>query len=130
MEPKASDHPQGLQQGATAETIFSELKSWRRLNLIWQVIHYVLGVGGTLLSAAVASKVLTVGEGAVWPWLATAFVGLLTLLSPMKRAKAYYDAYTEVNDAYLRYRTSQIREEDMLNKYRDGRKMIGTALAP
>lgn len=105
------------------------LKSWMRWKHFWAAIHYLVGGGGTLLAAAVASK-LSFFEGTLLPWLAAVCVGLLTFAAPMKKAKVYFDAHTLVEDAYLRYqRTSQVREEDVLNIFRDAKKLIGTSYA-
>lgn len=104
------------------------LNSWLYWRRFWKVTHYVLGVVGTFLAAAIASKVSIFDQNTVWPWLATVCVGLLTLLAPMKKAKGYYDAHAEVTDAYSRYRMAQIRPEDVLNKLRDGRTKVGASL--
>jgi ABC-type transport system involved in cytochrome c biogenesis permease subunit len=129
MEPKAPNNLPDSRQNPPIPEIERSLKSWMRWVRFWKVIHYVVGTGGTLLAAAVASKI-TLFEGIVLPWLATACVGLLTFAAPMKKAKVYFDAHTLVDDAYLRYlRTSQVSDWDVLNVFRDAQKLIGTSIA-
>jgi hypothetical protein len=130
MESKALDNLPDPPQNPPMPEIERALKSWMRWVRFWKVVHYVVGIGGTVLAAAIASKTPLFDQSTVLPWLAAICVGLLTFAAPMKKAKVYFDAHTLVLDAYLRYlRTSQVSSWDVLNIFRDGHKLIGTTFA-
>jgi hypothetical protein len=92
--------------------------SWRRCFRGWTAVHYVIGIGAILLSTLVASKPawLDGNEISFVAWLVAAFTGLLTFLTPDKKADKYIRAWSILSSEITRYNTNQAHTiEDVLN---------------
>jgi hypothetical protein len=92
------------------------LKAWGFSFFCWTALHYILGIGGTILAATVASKSLFLPDTQnVLAWLSALCVGLLTMLAPLKKAKLYHSAWSDTADVYYRYlHTSEVSPKDVL----------------
>jgi hypothetical protein len=72
----------------------------------WAAVHYITGLGGTLLSTAVAVKTGVFADRtlSIMALLAAACVGSLALLTPNTKAKLYHAAWTHLESLYCSYR--------------------------
>jgi hypothetical protein len=81
---------------------------WRDYYKRWIAIHYMIGVGALILSTLVASKPIWMGASEQWvslfAWLAAVFTGLLTFLTPEKKAGKYSRAWSALNSEITRYK--------------------------
>ncbi len=102
-------------------------ESWRRCSKGWTVVHYTVGVGAIFLSTLVAAKPMWLGDTqlSVASWIVAAFTGLLTFLTPDKKADKFTRAWSILNSEITRYNTNQARTvEDVLDAYHNGESII------
>jgi len=101
-------------------------KSWKRLEIIWSVIHYGLGITATVL-AFLASSSKLIGEEIV-PALAIASglgAAILTFLSPASRRKAYTEACDLLRLTRLRFESQdEITKKDMNDAVEKAQEII------
>jgi len=83
------------------------LKAWYGYFHRWWVVHYFLGIWGTIFAISVASnpKILQAVPYCidVFAWLSAICIALLTFLMPSRRAKAYKMAWRTLLDAVNRF---------------------------
>ena len=104
------------------------LRAWGKFFVGLSILHYILGIGGTLLATAVAAKAafFDASTMSVLAWLSAVCVGLLTLLAPLKRAKLYHTAWNHLGDVYRRYRyTAAVSADEVLDAIKAGEDMVG-----
>lgn len=81
--------------------------AWYRFMTNWRVLHYSLGIGGTVFATAVAAQPALMKNVPhlldSLAWLSAACIGVLTTSRPHSRANAYAAAWRLLNDAVNRY---------------------------
>lgn len=81
--------------------------AWYRFMVNWRIVHYSLGIGGTICATAVAAQpaLLKTIPFALdtSAWLSAACIGILTTARPHSRANAYAVAWRLLNDALNRF---------------------------
>lgn len=81
--------------------------AWFRYMTSWRVLHYTLGLGGTIFATAVAAQPSLLKSVPylldTFAWLSAACIGVLTTFRPHSRANAYAAAWRVLNDACNRY---------------------------
>lgn len=94
------------------------VKAWYGYFHKWWVVHYLLGVGGTISAISVASnpKILQAIPYSidVLAWVSAMCMALLTFLMPSRRAKAYKMAWRTLLDAVNRYQHDDAYEVQSL----------------
>lgn len=101
--------------------------SWKRSFAGWSWVHYTIGICAILLSTLVASKPIWLDERQVsfFAWLVAAFTGLLTFLTPDKKADKYIRAWSVLNSEITRYNTNEEHTvEDVLDACHYGENII------
>jgi len=96
-------------------------------------VQYGIGIGAILLSTLVASKPVWLDERHIsfFAWLVAAFTGLLTFLTPDKKADKYIRAWSVLNSEITRYHTDHSHTvEDVLDACRYGENVIHETLPP
>ncbi len=84
------------------------LSVWIALYRRWWKYHYILGIIALVSSITVASRpqlqhLLPTQFANILAWVAAVAVGLITFLSPSKKARAYVSAARLLSDARNRY---------------------------
>lgn len=106
---------------------------WQRYYKRWTAIHYAIGVGAVILSTLVASKPTWVSSTpsvaeywiSIFAWLAAVFTGLLTFLTPEKKASKYSRAWSTLNSEITRYNAdNSYTVDDVLDAYNKGENII------
>jgi hypothetical protein len=100
---------------------------WRRCFRGWTAVHYIIGISAILLSTLVASKPLWLAEMQIsfFAWIVAALTGLLTFLTPDKKADKYIRAWSALNSEITRYNANEARTvEDVLDAYNSGENII------
>lgn len=102
---------------------------WRGYYQRWIVVHYTIGIGALVLSTLVASKPVGIGVSEQWvgvfAWLAAVFTGLLTFLTPEKKASKYSRAWSTLNSEITRYNAdAEYTVNDVLEAYNKGENII------
>jgi len=81
--------------------------AWYRFMTSWRILHYTLGIGGTVFATAVAAQPALLKTVPYLldslAWLSAACIGVLTTSRPHSRANAYAAAWRLLNDACNRY---------------------------
>ncbi len=101
--------------------------AWRRYSTGWTTVHYTIGISAILLSTLVASKPVWLSEAQVSfvAWLVAAFTGLLTFLTPDKKADKYVRAWSVLNGEIARYNATESHTvEDVLDACRHGESIV------
>jgi hypothetical protein len=101
--------------------------SWRRCFRGWTAMHYGLGTAALLMSTLVASKPIWLHEDQIslFAWLVAAFTGLLTFLTPDKKAGKYVRAWSVLNTEITRYNASDGHTiDDVLDAYHRGENIL------
>jgi hypothetical protein len=131
MLDSAEEYRQSMLSAARRrEAIGDQVKlknSWRRCFRGWTVVHYVIGICAILLSTLVAAKPVWLDEIhiSVFAWLVAALTGLLTFLTPDKKADRYVRAWSALNSEITRYNTDQGHTvEDVLEACRYGENIV------
>jgi hypothetical protein len=102
---------------------------WKAYFRRWTALHYGIGVTALLMSTLVASKPIWMGLGenqiSFCAWLVAALTGLLTFLTPDKKADKYNRAWSMLNSEITRYNTNDAYTvEDVLDAYQQGESII------
>ncbi|WP_426529619.1 hypothetical protein [Bradyrhizobium sp. McL0615] len=105
---------------------------WESYYKRWTAIHYTIGIGAVILSTLVASKPTWIGSAlgsgewlGIFAWLAAVFTGLLTFLSPEKKASKYSRAWSSLNSEITRYNADEsYTVNDVLEAYNKGQNVI------
>lgn len=105
------------------------LSTWHDHFKLWWVIHYILGIVGTVLAITVAShpKFLLsfIHLIDILAWISAICIVLITLLMPSRRAKAYVNAWRILNNACIHYRMDDsFTMKELLNAVEEGEKII------
>jgi len=131
MLDSAEEYRQSMLSAARRrEAIRDQVKlkdSWRRCFRGWTAVHYLIGISAILLSTLVASKPVWLDEIHIsfFAWLVAAFTGLLTFLTPDKKADKYVRAWSVLNSEITRYNADQGHTvEDVLDACRYGENTI------
>lgn len=103
--------------------------AWYRFMTNWRVLHYSLGIGGTVFATAVAAQPALLKSVPYLldslAWLSAACIGVLTTSRPHSRANAYAAAWRLLNDAINRYVIDPgYPVESMLQAATEGEKLI------
>jgi hypothetical protein len=104
--------------------------TWRRCFRGWTFVHYLIGISAILLSSLVASKPtwLDGNTVSILAWLVAAFTGLLTFLTPDKKADKYIRAWSILSGEITRYNTNKAHTvDDVLEAYHQGENLIHEA---
>lgn len=106
---------------------------WQNCYKRWTVVHYAIGVGAVVLSTLVASKPTWISSVpgtadhwiSIFAWLAAVFTGLLTFLTPEKKASKYSRAWSTLNSEITRYNADdEYTINDVLEAYDKGESII------
>jgi hypothetical protein len=101
--------------------------TWRRCFKNWTVVHYAIGISAILLSTLLASKPPWLGEinVSIVGWIVAALTGLLTFLTPDKKANKYVRAWSVLNTEITRYNADdEYTVEDILDACQYGQNII------
>jgi hypothetical protein len=117
-----------LTQRQNAIQEYSGIKDgWRNSFHTWTVTHYAIGGTALVISSLVASKPGWLGENllAFFAWLVAALTGLLTFLSPDKKAAKFDRAWSVLNREITRYKTHETHTvDDVLEAYEQAEGII------
>ncbi|MEX2036015.1 MAG: hypothetical protein WEA28_12560 [Xanthobacteraceae bacterium] len=102
---------------------------WRKYYRLWSVVHYAIGLAAVLCSTLVAARPTLLGftENVVtlFAWLVAALTGILTLLTPDKKADKYMRAWSILNTQIIRYNSDEdYTLDDVLEAYHRGENII------
>jgi hypothetical protein len=108
---------------------------WKNCYDRWTVVHYVIGMTALLFSTLVASKPALLGATdsvfSFFAWLAALFTGILTFLTPDKKAGKYGRAWSVLNSQITRYNADETYTvNDVLEAYNQGESVISESAAP
>jgi hypothetical protein len=103
--------------------------NWKASCWWWTLIHYGVGATALLASSLVASKPTWMGLNedhvSALAWAVAALTGLLTLLTPDKKADKYMRASSVLNSEITRYNANLGHTvEQVLNAYQEGQNII------
>ncbi len=105
------------------------LLAWDKYFHTWWVVHYTLGITGTISAISVASQpkfllgVPYLLDG--FAWISAVCIALMTFLMPSRRAKAYVNAWRILNDACNRYKLDEDYPiSELLNAVKKGEEII------
>jgi hypothetical protein len=101
--------------------------SWRVCFRGWTVVHYAIGISAIVLSTLAAAKPMWLGDMplSIVSWIVAACTGLLTFLTPDKKADKYIRAWSALNSEITRYNSNQTRTvEDVLDACHNGESII------
>ena len=139
MLDKAEEYRINVQRAAQRKkAIADQVKikdEWRDYYRRWTTTHYIIGVGALLSSTLVASHPTWVGfnESGIsfLAWLVAVFTGLLTFLTPGKRADRYRRAWSVINAQIIRYNADQTcTTNDVLDGYLKGENILSETEEP
>jgi hypothetical protein len=106
---KAEEYRSGMlvrRQTAIKDQI-SIRDGWKKCHNIWIVSHYVIGIAALIGSTLIAARATEFGINnailAAVAWLVAVLTGLLTFLSPEKKADRYLRAWAILNAEITRY---------------------------
>jgi hypothetical protein len=102
---------------------------WRTYFKRWNLTHYFIGIAALLFSTLVASKPETLGFGdsayRLLAWLVAFLTGVLTLLTPDKKAGKYNSAWSLLSSQITRYKADKsYTVNDVLDAYQQGQDII------
>ncbi len=102
---------------------------WQLYYKRWTTIHYAIGVGALLSSTLVAAHPTWIGltESGIsfLAWLVAVFTGLLTFLTPDKKADRYRRAWSVINAKISVYNADQsCTLNDVLDAYEKGENIM------
>lgn len=108
------------------------LLAWDKYFHTWWVVHYVLGIAGTICAITVASqpKFLSAIPYLIdgFAWISAICIALITFLMPSRRAKAYVSAWRILNDACNRYKMDETYStQELLNAVKKGEDIIASS---
>lgn len=105
---------------------------WRNTFRRWNIVHYMLGIAAIFCSSLVAAKPAWFGfqefQNSFYEWLAwlvALLTGLLTFLSPDRKAQRYQRAWSILNSQITRYNADNTYTlNDVLEAYQQGENII------
>jgi hypothetical protein len=113
-------------RGAITEQVKIK-NSWRHCFRTWTVVHYFVGICAIVLSTLLASKPGWLDQNwlSVVGWMVAALTGLLTFLTPDKKATKYIRAWSVLNTQITRYNSDATYTiDDVLDAYQVGQNII------
>jgi hypothetical protein len=110
-------------------TQFQINDEWRSCYKRWIAVHYTVGIAALILSTLVASRPVWIGFNengiSLLAWLVAVLTGLLTFLTPDKKADKYLRAWSSLNSAITRYNADEsYTVNDVLDAYHKGENVI------
>jgi hypothetical protein len=129
MLAKASSYRISMRRRQAINTQAQIKEEWRSSYRRWISLHYVIGILALVLSTLVASKPSWIGAGdngiGILSWLVAVFTGLLTFLTPGKKADKYLRAWSVLNTEITRYNADEsYTVNDVLEACQRGENII------
>jgi len=126
MLEKADEYRKVVRRHQAIREQIKAKDEWRRCHRIWITIHYALGIGALTFSTLVASRIGFNDLGiSLLAWLVALFTGLLTFLTPGKKADRYLRAWSTLNSQITRYNSMETYTlDDVLDAYQRGENII------
>jgi hypothetical protein len=103
-----------------------KLNVWYGVGVLWERVHWVIGVLGIACSA-IASSVTADGNARVFAIVATVCLGILGFANPQKRSARYFQAYRLVDTAMREFRCGLIPVQQLLVEHRRAEELLNEA---
>src|SRR5438132_461110 len=107
MLAKANSYRTSMRRKQAIKAQVQIKEEWRSCYQRWSILHYAIGIAALILSTLVASKPTWIGASgsgiSLLAWLVAVFTGLLTFLTPDKKADKYLRAWSVLNTEITRY---------------------------
>lgn len=106
-----------------ASELQRKLDLWLWNGVLWERVHWLVGVIG-IASSAIASATAADEGTRIFSVIATACMGVLGFANPQKRSQRYLQAYRLVDTALREYRALLVSRAALLAEHRRAEELL------